>query len=373
VDDRQPTQRDFTTEPERLVAFGRALDVLRKQVEAELGPEDVEYIKRMRRTSRRLELAGRGLLYVSLDPVTFLLGVGALWAHKQLETIEIGHTALHGAYDKLEGAEAFHSEGFEWIMPVDEASWRVEHNVRHHQYTNVLGKDPDLRFGPIRLSPRVDHRWYHGLQPYSSIVTWFVFDLAIHLHATGMLDLYLHRDEQPEVLRDKSPETVSGVHRAALEKVVRYYGRELVFYPALAGPFFWKVLLGNLMAEVARNLYTGATIYCGHVDTDDYPRGTRARGRHEWYAMQVEASHDFKVPLPISILCGGLDYQIEHHLFPRLPPHRLRQIAPEVQAICDAHGVKYRTGSWPRTLMKALRHLRKISSAKATVPAAATA
>jgi linoleoyl-CoA desaturase len=127
------------------------------------------------------------------------------------------------------------------------------------------------------------------------------------------------------------------------------------------------------MAEVARNLYTGATIYCGHVDTDDYPRGTRARGRHEWYAMQVEASHDFKVPLPISILCGGLDYQIEHHLFPRLPPHRLRQIAPEVQAICDAHGVKYRTGSWPRTLMKALRRLRKISSAKATVPTAVPA
>jgi linoleoyl-CoA desaturase len=219
----------------------------------------------------------------------------------------------------------------------------------------------------------VEHRWYHVLQPYSSVVTWFLFDLAIHLHATGLLDLYMHRDEQPEVLRDKSPETVRAVHRAALRKVVRYYRRELVFFPALAGPFFWKVLLGNVLSEVARNLYTGATIYCGHVDTTDYERGTRARGRHEWYAMQVEASHDFQVPLPLSILCGGLDYQIEHHLFPRLPPNRLREIAPQVRAICEAHGVTYRTASWPRTLFNSLRRLRSISSAKVSRPRRAAA
>ncbi len=366
MEHRPSTRHAFATDEERLVSFGRALDAIRKEVEAELGAEDVAYVKRIRRLSRRLELAGRGLLYVSFDPITFLAGVAALFGHKQLETIEIGHTVLHGAYDRLEGAEAFHSDAFEWIMPVDEASWKIEHNVRHHQYTNVLGRDPDLRFGPVRLSPRVAHRWYHVLQPYSSFVTWVVFDLAIHLHATGMLDLYLHRDEEPEVLRDKSPETVQAVHRATLRKVLRYYGRELVFYPAFAGPFFFKVLLGNVLADVARNVYTGATIYCGHIDATDYPRGRRARGRHEWYAMQVEGSHDFQVPLPISILCGGLDYQIEHHLFPRLPPHRLRQIAPRVRAACEAHGVTYRTGSWPRTLGKSLARLRKLASASAT-------
>ena len=85
-----------------------------------------------------------------------------------------------------------------------------------------------------------------------------------------------------------------------------------------------------------------------------WPAGTRARGRGEWYAMQVEASRDFEVSLPLSILCGGLDRQIEHHLFPTLPPPRLREIAPEVRAICERHGVEYKTDSWPRTLKKAL-------------------
>ncbi|MBC7173816.1 MAG: fatty acid desaturase, partial [Polyangiaceae bacterium] len=318
------------------------------------------------RLSRRLQIAGRGLIHFSVDPITWSLGVLSLWGHKQLEAIEIGHTSLHGTYDHLEGAEAFHSETFEWDFPVDEASWRSAHNIRHHQYTNVIGKDPDLRLGMARLSARIGHRWYHALQPASSIGTWITFGLAIHVHSTGMLDLYLHRDGVSENLADHEPETLRAAHRAAIGKLLRYYGREYVMFPALAGPFFPKVLLGNLAAELMRNIYTGATIYCGHVDATDYPEGTRARGRGAWYAMQVEAAHDFEVPLPLSILCGGLDYQIEHHLFPRLPPNRLREIAPRIRAACEEHGVTYRAGSWPETLWKSLRQLRKLASSEAT-------
>ena len=77
--------------------------------------------------------------------------------------------------------------------------------------------------------------------------------------------------------------------------------------------------------------------------------------------MQVEASQNFQVPRPLSILCGALDHQIEHHLFPTFPPKRLRQIAPEVRAICQAHGVPYKTDTWPRTLAKVFRHLFRLS------------
>jgi NADPH-dependent stearoyl-CoA 9-desaturase len=358
---------------ERIAAFGRAIDEIRHEVEASLGAEDVAHIVRIQKISRRLEVAGRGLIYVSVDPVTFGAGVLALWAHKQLEAIELGHAALHGTYDHLEGAEDFHADKFEWRFPVDEASWRYAHNVRHHQYTNVVGKDPDLRFGITRLSERIAHRWFHALQPASSVATWFTFGLAIQLQSTGMLDLYLHRDVEPEVLPNRDPETVRAAHRAFMRKLVRYYGREYVMFPLLAGPFFPKVLLGNLIAEIGRNFYSGATIYCGHIDAKDYPEGTRARGRGVFYAMQAEAAHDFEVPLPISILCGGLDRQIEHHLFPKLPPNRLREIAPRVRAACEAHGVEYRTGSWPFTLKKALRTLRGLSARPDTKPKAARA
>jgi fatty acid desaturase len=67
------------------------------------------------------------------------------------------------------------------------------------------------------------------------------------------------------------------------------------------------------------------------------------------------------VSRPISILCGGLDLQIEHHMFPLLPPHRLREIAPEVRAICEKYGVAYKTDTWGATLRKALRHIDHLS------------
>jgi linoleoyl-CoA desaturase len=83
--------------------------------------------------------------------------------------------------------------------------------------------------------------------------------------------------------------------------------------------------------------------------------------------MQVEAARDVELPEWLSILCGALDLQIEHHLFPRLPPNRLRQLAPRVRSICEAHGVDYRSDTWPRTLRCVLRELRRLGSAQAAV------
>jgi linoleoyl-CoA desaturase len=93
-----------------------------------------------------------------------------------------------------------------------------------------------------------------------------------------------------------------------------------------------------------------------------YPAGTKSQGRGHWYAMQVEATNDFEVSRPISILCGGLDRQIEHHLFPTLSPQRLREIAPEVRAACEKYGVAYRTDTWGRTLKGALAHVHALAA-----------
>ena len=99
--------------------------------------------------------------------------------------------------------------------------------------------------------------------------------------------------------------------------------------------------------------------------------GTRTQGKGEWYAMQVMATNNFEVSKPLSILCGGLDFQIEHHLFPHFPPERLRQVAPEVRALCNKHGVPYKTASWGATLKKALAWVGKLASPREIIRAMA--
>lgn len=341
----------------RVEALGRDLEAIRDRIEAEVGPSDLKHVRRLDAVSRSCEVVGRLLLHFSFEPVTFFAGVGALWLHKQFQATEIGHPALHGAYDRIDGAGRFHSQRFRWDLPIDETSWKSSHNVGHHQYTNVEGRDPDLAYGAIRLSPRVEYRPRHRYQTLSVIYTWLGLGFFMNLHATG-LDRQLLGDE-PDVARDKTRER----SRAAARKYVPYYAVEYVLFPALAGLGWWKVLLGNWMAETMRDVYSAASIFCGHIgaDVQDWPADTRPKNRAQWYAMQIQSANDFRVPYALSVLCGGLDYQIEHHLFPKLPPERLRQIAPEVQAACERHGMPYRVASWPQTLRKAWTRLRELS------------
>jgi NADPH-dependent stearoyl-CoA 9-desaturase len=351
---------------DRLRRFGEELDQIRARAEARVGADDVRYVKRLERFSRSMEVVGRVLLHVSVEPVTFSAGVLALWLHKQLQATEIGHSALHGAWDGLEGADKFQSTRHLWDTPIDEASWRRGHNIRHHQYTNVAGKDPDIHFGPVRLTAHTPHRAAHRWQlPFALFVAFPTFAFAMNLHFTGMLDVYAGngRPEEFDFIEERSRAAVLDAHKRALRKMVPYYLKNFVLFPLLAGPGFLKVLAGNVIAETLRDLYSAATIYCGHVgpETAAYPEGTRARGRGAFYAMQVEATNNFEVSRPISILCGGLDRQIEHHLFPSLPPNRLREVAPEVRAACERHGIRYRTASWGKTLRAALGHIQALS------------
>ena len=343
-------------------AFGAELDEVKRRAFERVGPEDVAYVKRLNRFSRASEVVGRVLIHFSPEPVTFTLGVIALWLHKQLQATEIGHTALHGAYDRLDGAEKFRSRTFRWDTPIDEESWREGHNVKHHGNTNVAGKDPDIHFGPARLteqSPSRPHQRWQLAFMVGVLAPNFAF--LMNTHFTGLNDLFYDNglEQKFDVLPDRSPASRRLAWKRSLRKWLPYYLKNYVIFPLLAGPLFWKVLLGNWLAETMRDLYSAATIYCGHVghDVASYPAGTKARGKGHWYAMQVASTNNYEVSRPVSILCGGLDNQIEHHLFPTLPPQRLREIAPEVRAICERHGIEYKTDSWGRTLKKALAHV----------------
>jgi len=370
----QPTPLDAALDRSieaRHAALGEALDALKARTLAKLGDDDVLYVKRLDRLSRTLEVVGRALIHVSLDPLTFGAGVTALWLHKQLQATEIGHTALHGAYDKLAHADKYASKTFAWDVPIDEASWRAGHNLKHHGHTNIAGKDPDVDFGPIRLTPHTPHAAEHRLQLLRTLVFLVPnFTAAMNLHFTGVSDLLRDNGHanRLDVLADRSPASVRFALRRALRKYLPYYAKNYALYPALAGPLWPKVLLGNWLAETLRDVYTAASILCGHVGSDvqSFPEGKKATSRGAWYAMQIEATNNFEVPHVLSVLCGGLDHQIEHHLFPTLPPQRLREIAPEVRALTEAHGLRYRTGRWSKVLASALSHIRALGKREGT-------
>jgi linoleoyl-CoA desaturase len=113
------------------------------------------------------------------------------------------------------------------------------------------------------------------------------------------------------------------------------------------------VLAGNVLANVARNLWTFSVIFCGH-----FPEGVRVyteeetkdESRGEWYVRQINGSANLDGSRWMHLMTGHLSHQIEHHLFPDLPAARYPEIAPRVREICARYGQVYASGPLPRQL-----------------------
>ena len=103
-------QPNLTLTPEQADAFGRELDVIKERLMADLGEKDAEYIRRVIKTQRALEVGGRALLFV---PPAWLLGTAMLGVSKILDNMEIGHNIMHGQYDWMRDP-TIRGRDFEW-------------------------------------------------------------------------------------------------------------------------------------------------------------------------------------------------------------------------------------------------------------------
>lgn len=332
----------------------QAFEQIKARQRKDLGSRDVQYIKRLRWVSRVCEVLGRGLIWVLPGPFA-LLGVPFLFIHRNIEAIEIGHNVLHGQYDSFPQIPEFHSRHFRWKAPIDEASWRQEHNGIHHVHTNVQEKDPDLSHGILRTHAQVPHTGWHYFQvPF---YLGFVYPFMLYnfnAQNLGMNDQFREKHfplgnkgyatfENPEKLTETEIKTRD--RRSIWRILMKEYG----LFPILAGITgfgFLKVLVANLLADILNNYWIALTIQATHLTEPLQPEDA-LKNKGKWYISQLDSSVNFKGTRLQSILWGHLNYQIEHHLYPDIPSHRYPDIAKEVKQICKEHGLPYKLNeSW---------------------------
>lgn len=326
-------------DPDALARFQAELDAVRLEVLGQIGEQDARHIQRMRRVVQGSAVAGRGLLMFGVGPISWVAGVISLALAKIMENMEIGHNVMHGQYDWMNDP-ALNSQTYEWDIVCDGDHWRHSHNVEHHDHTNVLGKDHDFGYGMLRLSEQ--QKWSKSslLQPFWYLLLAFNFQWGVAVHDIKIGRFVLGRMKLPEFRQRMRP---------FLRKAGRQLFKDYVLFPALA---FWqwpRVLLGNLVANGIRNVWTNAIIFCGHF-TQDAQTFTRKEVENEtrgqWYLRQIQGSSNLEGSRVFHLLTGHLSHQIEHHLFPDLPAPRYVQIAPQVRAICARYGVHYNSGGF---------------------------
>src|SRR6478752_1022456 len=322
--------------PADVEAIGRELETIRQSVLDDRGALDAAYIRRVIDVQRKLELGGRALLLGSRCKPAWVLGTACLAVAKILDNMEIGHNVLHGQWDWMRDPK-IHSSTWEWDHASPAEQWKRAHNVQHHTFTNILGKDNDLGYGIMRVDEDQPWKPRYLVQPLWNFLNACFFEYGIAMYDIDLGDhLRQKRGMTPE-LRSRIGQTVGKASRQA--------AKDYVLFPALSGRSWRRTLAANITANIARNLWAHSVIMCGHfpegVETFEQESIDEHETKGQWYLRQMLGSANISGSKAMHLMSGNLSHQIEHHLFPDLPSRRYREIAPRVREVFHRYELKY--------------------------------
>jgi NADPH-dependent stearoyl-CoA 9-desaturase len=381
--------------PQQIDALEKEFNAIHDEVFSELGDRDRRYIQSMIEMHRRLGVMGRTFLVASRSKPAWLAGTATLSLAKILENMEIGHNVLHGQWDWMNDPQ-IHSSTWDWDTASTSEAWKHSHNYIHHTYTNIRGKDKDLGYEIMRIDPH--QRWHpvYLLQPLYNLVLMAFFEWGVALHDLdleairsgekskeqlfeelkgiwGKARLQITKDyiawpligalanaaveaavaaRRPRTRRERLQSGARGALARGRRRRRRGHGGEFLGEVASRAlesgrQSFKSTLWANFTANIVRNLWAHAIIFCGHFpdqtytfsqeEVEDETRGAR-------YVRQLVGAANIEGSPLFHVVSGNLGYQVEHHLYPDMPSTRYAEIAPRVKEICERYDLPYNSG-----------------------------
>jgi fatty acid desaturase len=340
---------------------------------------------------RQIVVAGRVLLLGSRSKTAWVLGTACLGMAKILENMEIGHNVMHGQWDWMNDPD-IHSSVWDWDTASTAESWRHSHNFIHHTYTNIRGKDKDLGYEIMRIDPH--QPWkpaYLGQFFYNALLT-VLFEWGVAVHDMDIEAIRTGEKPWSEVRKD-----LKGIGVKARSQILKDY----IGWPVIsAGAFalvqlasggrleqpaksrlarrlrkissggrvgatanlldkvapgvestYLRTLTADALANVIRNVWAHAIIFCGHFPDQTYTfsqEEVEDETRAEWYLRQLVGAANIDGSPLFHVISGNLGYQVEHHLFPDMPASRYSEIAPKIKDICERYELPYNTGRFSK-------------------------
>lgn len=343
--------------PRRLVgidydAFAKEIFALRKETEASLSKRDYKHLRKIIWINRAFTLFGYATAWIIPNPISAFCisqGIFGRWL--------IMHHVGHGGYDKVPGTpKRYTSPHFamgwwrllhwlDWIYP---PAWNHEHNVLHH-YNTSEHKDPDL-VEDLAVFVRESNfpMWIRYVLVFLAGITWkFTYYAPNTLRALEDCDT---SQATPSLIRagwnNVFDLRVARVRQLWLRCYIPCVLLSYVIVPLLFLPLGkWAVacvLINRLAAEFLTNFHAYMVIGPNHAGEDLYRFDYHFENKGEYAVNQVISSCNFHCGTEtIDYMHIWLNYQIEHHLYPRLPMLKYREIQPVVKEICERHNVPY--------------------------------
>ena len=250
----------------------------------------------------------------------------------------VSHDALHGAYSASPMVNRILGYSFD-LLGANSYMWKLTHNVIHHTYTNIEGVDEDIDYAPfLRLSPHArygpQHRYQHlyGFATYSLATLFWVF--------VKDYKYFLKRDLGPYRDKRHPPAEIAAL---VIGKLVHYSW--MIVIPLLVLQVtWWQFLIGFLTVHLTAGLILGVIFQLAHVvENTDYPLPDLTGSmEHTWLLHEMLTTANFAPnDKLLGWYVGGLNYQIEHHLFPKICSIHYPALSPIVRETAAEHGIPY--------------------------------
>lgn len=237
--------------------------------------------------------------------------------------------------------------------------WSIKHNIGHHTYTNIEGMDSDIDVRPfMRLHEGQPLRWYHRYQHIYwvilygiSYLAWVFYDDFVK-YFTGKTTPYAKRKR----LSFKE-------HAIFWFTKLTYMGVYMVIPILVVGWLPW--LTGFLIVCFTCGLAISIVFQLAHVvEGTEFHNLEEGEGKssHEWAVHQIRTTSNFGTSNKLLYwLMGGLNFQIEHHLFPRISHIHYPAISKLVKETCREYNIIYNEySSMFKAIVSHLVHLRRL-------------
>jgi len=254
--------------------------------------------------------------------------------------MNVMHDGNHGSFSNKKWINRIMG-GSIYLLAGNRYNWQVQHNVLHHTYTNIHGHDEDLEAGRIiRFSKHSEWKWFHKFQHYYSVLLYGLLTLNWSI-TTDFLQMkrYMRR----KLSHGKFPNPFVNWSKLVISKIL-YFMFWLIVPILIFNIVWWKVLISFIIMHYTAGLILSLVFQLAHIMNEAEMPTPDSLGniKNSWAIHQLKTTVNFASNNRfVSWFTGGLNHQVEHHIFPNISHIHYDKIADIVKKTAKEFNLPY--------------------------------
>lgn len=253
--------------------------------------------------------------------------------------MSVMHDGAHGSYSSKKWINKLMASTM-FLLGSNNFNWKVQHNIKHHSYTNIYNYDMDI--SSVSIIRLCEHAPIKKINRYQHLYAFPLYGLMTFTRLFGEIIVLLNYNKQGVTKQLNVNPTLELIKLIAIKVI---YLLIIIGLPLWFTNFaFWQILIGFVVLHITAGMIMTTVFQMAHVVEGTHQPLPIKKGiiHHEWMVHQLRTTSDFGRRNGLfSWYIGGLDFQIEHHLFQNISHVHYPKIAGIVKTTAEEFGFTY--------------------------------